>query len=109
MIWHEIMSAVLGLIIIKMIVWLFILQHKAHGEIMSTFTDLAAALDALAGEVAIVKADVEKLLVRLAAIPALSAEQQAQLDAAVTHAQAISATLAAADAAVNPAPAAPVA
>ena len=74
-------------------------------RLMSTFTDLKTALDAVAADVATVKTDVETLLAKLAAIPAggLTTDQQAALDAAVTQAQGIATSLGAINSEVNPA------
>lgn len=71
---------------------------------MSSFDDLKAAQDATDAKVATVKADVEKLLGLLAAIPpaGMTPEQQAALDAAVVHAGAINDSLTAVDATANP-------
>ncbi len=76
--------------------------------IMSSFDDLKAAQAETDSKIATIKTDVETMLVKLAAIPAagLTPEQQSALDDAVAHAQAMNASLAAVDAAVNPAPAA---
>jgi predicted nucleic acid-binding Zn-ribbon protein len=73
-------------------------------RIMSTFDDLKAAQDATDAKVAAVKADVEKLLDALKNVPpaGLTPEQQAALDAAVAHANAINDSLGAVDAEVNP-------
>ncbi len=75
-------------------------------KIMSTLEDLAAAQVVTIADVAAVKADVEKLVAALAAVPpaGLTPEQQAALDAAVVRANAINDGLAAIDASVNPAP-----
>jgi uncharacterized protein YoxC len=77
---------------------------KTLEKIMSTFDDLKAALDATDAKVTTIKTDVETLLAKLAAIPTggMTADQQAALDAAVTHAQAIVASLTAVDEEVNP-------
>lgn len=82
--------------------------------LMTAFDDLKAAQDATDAKVAAVKADVEKLMALLAAVPpaGMTPEQTAALDAAVVHANAINASLSAVDAEVNPpapAPAAPAA
>ena len=76
--------------------------------IMSTFDDLKAALDGISAKVTTVKADVDSLLAKLAAIPpaGMTPEQQAALDAAVQQASGISTSLGAIDAEVNPPPAA---
>jgi hypothetical protein len=76
--------------------------------LMADFNELKAAQDATDAKVAAVKTDVETLIAKLAAVPpaGLTAEQQAALDDAVTHANAINASLSAVDAEVNPAPAA---
>jgi hypothetical protein len=82
-------------------------------QLMSTQADLEAALSVIDGKVTAVKADVDGLLAKLAAIPTpgMTPEQQAALDAAVVHANAIAASLGAIDTTVNPpaaaAPAAP--
>lgn len=83
---------------------------KNMEKIMSSFDDLKAAQVATDAAVATIKADVEGLLAKLAAIPAagLTADQQTALDAAVAHASAINASLSGVDAQVNP-PAAPAA
>ena len=73
--------------------------------IMATVADLEAALTAIDGKVATVKSDVDELLAKLAAIPTadMTPEQQAAIDGAVVHAQAILGSLGAIDAAVHPA------
>jgi hypothetical protein len=72
-------------------------------SIMASFEELKAAQDETIVKIAAVKADVEKLMALLAAIPipGMTPEQQAALDAAVTHATAINDALAAVDA-LNP-------
>lgn len=76
--------------------------------LMSTFeesvADIKAKQDVTDTKVATVKADVEKLLGLLAAVPpaGLTPEQQAALDAVAAHAGAINDSLAAVDAEVNP-------
>jgi len=84
--------------------------EKLLGEIveiqesfMATFEELKAAQDATDAKITAVKADVEKLMALLAAIPipGMTPEQQAALDAAVSHATAINEALAAVDA-LNP-------
>jgi septal ring factor EnvC (AmiA/AmiB activator) len=79
------------------------LEQKVD-NLMSTFADLQAALNAVVVDVAEVKSDVDSLLAKLAAIPAagLTADQQAVLDASVTQAQGIATSLAAINAEVNP-------
>jgi ABC-type transporter Mla subunit MlaD len=84
--------------------------NRNIGKVMSSFEDLVAAQAATDAKIAAVKADVEALIAKLAAVPAagMTAEQQAALDAAVAHASAINDSLSAVDAEVNPpAPPAP--
>ena len=71
---------------------------------MSTFDDLKAAMDGIAGSVATVKTDVDTLLTKLSQVPTagMTPDQQAALDAAVQQAQGIKASLGAIDAEVNP-------
>jgi hypothetical protein len=73
-------------------------------KIMSDIADLEAALTAIDAKVVTVKADVDELLAKLAAIPTpgLTPEQQAAIDAAVAHANGIAASLGAIDATVHP-------
>lgn len=67
--------------------------------VMASFEELKAAQDVTDAKIAAVKADVEKLMALLAAIPpaGMTPEQQAALDAAVVHAGAINDALAAVD------------
>ncbi len=80
--------------------------NKNMEKLMASFDDLKAKQDETDAKISTVKADVEKLLGLLAAIPpaGMTAEQQAALDAAVAHAGAINDSLSAVDAAANPAP-----
>lgn len=73
---------------IKLIL-LSILQHQER--IMSTLTDLSDALGVIDAKVAQVSTDVDTLVAKLLSIPTggLTIDQQAALDAAVVHAQAI--------------------
>jgi hypothetical protein len=68
-------------------------------SIMSSFDDLKAAQAATDAKIASVKADVEKLMALLAAIPpaGMTPEQQAALDEAVAHASSINDSLSAVD------------
>ena len=78
--------------------------------IMSSFDDLTTALASVNAKVSVVKADVETLLAKLAAVPTggLDHVQQAALDAAVLAAKGIADSLSGIDTEVNPpAPAAP--
>ena len=79
---------------------------EGQQKIMSTLADLEAKLVAIDGKVATVASDIDALLAKLAAIPTagLTPEQQATLDAAVTHAQAIADSLGAIDTKANPVP-----
>ena len=76
---------------------------ETQESLMSTFDELKAAQEATDVKIGAVKADVEKLMALLAAIPTpgMTPEQQAALDAAVAHATAINEALAAVDA-LNP-------
>jgi hypothetical protein len=76
-------------------------------KIMSTLDDFKTILGEIAADVTTVKADVDGLLAKIAAIPpaGLTPEQQAAIDAAVTQGQSIKASLDAIHAEVNPAPA----
>jgi hypothetical protein len=73
--------------------------------IMADIADFETALSAIDAKVVTVKADVDELLAKLAAIPTpgLTPEQQAAIDAAVAHANGIAASLGAIDATVHPA------
>lgn len=68
-------------------------------NIMSTFDDLKAAQAVTDAKVTAIKADVQTLLAKLAAIPVagMTPEQQAALDEAVTHATGINDALSAVD------------
>jgi hypothetical protein len=63
--------------------------------IMSSFADLVAALTSVANDVTTIKADVEGLIAKLAAVPpaGLTPEQQAALDAATAQAATIATSL----------------
>lgn len=78
-----------------------ILQNQE--EIMATFEELEAAQADTDVKISNLKADIQVLLVKLADIPVagMTAEQQAKLDGAVTHAQAINDALSAVDAAAK--------
>jgi len=79
------------------------LERKVD-RIMSTFADLTNALNAVSNDVTVIKADVDMLLAKLAAIPpaGLTAEQQAALDAATLQAQGVATSLEAINAEINP-------
>ncbi len=76
---------------------------------MSTLADIQAAQVETDAKVAAVKADVEALLVKVAAVPllGLTPEQQAAVNDIAVHANKINADLAAVDASANPAPVEP--
>jgi hypothetical protein len=71
---------------------------------MASFDDLKAAQADTDAKVAAVKTDMEALIAKLAAVPpgGLTAEQQAALDDAVTHAKAINDALSVVDGEANP-------
>ena len=73
-------------------------------RIMSNFDDLKAAQAATDALITKVSGDIATLLGKLANIPpgGLTPEQQAALDDAVAHANAINASLTAADTSANP-------
>lgn len=73
--------------------------------IMADIADFEATLVVIDGKVTAVKADVDELIAKLAAIPlpGLTPDQQTAVDAAVAHANAIAASLGAIDATVHPA------
>lgn len=72
---------------------------------MADISDFETALSAIDAKVTTVKADVDELLAKLAAIPlpGLTPEQQAAVDSAVAHANSIAASLGSIDTAVHPA------
>ena len=82
--------------------------QQMEKRIMSTLADVQAAQAATDAKIATVKADVEALLAKVAAIPpaGLTPEQQAAIDDITAHATKINDSLGAVDGEVNPAPAA---
>jgi hypothetical protein len=76
---------------------------KAQETLLMSFEDLKAAQDATDAKIDSVKADIETLMSKLAAIPVpgMTPEQEAALADAVAHAQAINDKLGAIDA-MNP-------
>jgi len=83
-----------------------ILLLEGQEKIMSNLSDLEAKLGNIDAKVTLVATDIDTLLAKLAAIPTggMTPEQQAALDAAVTHAQAIADSLGAIDSKANPGP-----